>query len=158
VKRTLIAVALLVITAHRLPAPIQEIPEAPTPAVTVSAKPKPKLPPKPRGEATPKPSPAVSFAGTWRGGTECHALWTLHLQRIVIISADEKTLSGPANEAAVAIGPLACHRLGYSLLADEAFGKTIVHYKLQIASDGKNLMYERVAPGSCTEIGSLAKQ
>src|SRR5205823_10925722 len=38
----LMVIALLIATAHHLPAPIQEIPEAPTPAPEQSAKPKPK--------------------------------------------------------------------------------------------------------------------
>jgi YD repeat-containing protein len=36
----LVAVSLLLISAHRLPAPIQEVPESPTPARTEKAKPK----------------------------------------------------------------------------------------------------------------------
>jgi len=84
-KRTLalfLTIALLVITAHRLPAPISEIPESPTPAPTVvptvapTSKPKPKSLPKPKSEASEsitksvkqQPSPKQSrFAGTWAG-------------------------------------------------------------------------------------------
>jgi hypothetical protein len=73
-------VVLLLITAHRLPAPISEVPESPTPASTVAptAKPKSKpLPkPKPKSEASEsatnpgrqQPSSKRSrFAGTWVG-------------------------------------------------------------------------------------------
>jgi len=44
-KRSLafsLTVALIVMVAHRLPAPIQEVPESPTPAPQQSTKPKPK--------------------------------------------------------------------------------------------------------------------
>ena len=66
-KRTLVlsfTVLLLVATAHRLPAPIQEVPESPTPtpAVAPAAQPR-KSPPKPKS----KPSGAARFAGTWIG-------------------------------------------------------------------------------------------
>ena len=68
---------LLIVAAHRLPAPIQEVPESatPTPTVTPSAKPKPKpLRTRPReASATPRAQPTVwqsragQFAGTWTG-------------------------------------------------------------------------------------------
>jgi hypothetical protein len=66
-KQTLalpLTVALLLITAPRLPAPIQEVPQSPTPtpAVAPAAQPR-KSPPKPKS----KPSGAARFAGTWTG-------------------------------------------------------------------------------------------
>jgi hypothetical protein len=76
-------VVLLLITAHRLPAPISEILESPTPAPEQSAKPKPKRTIKPKvtsessesstkrktalpaqSQPTPNRNP---FDGTWRG-------------------------------------------------------------------------------------------
>src|SRR5438445_13777303 len=59
-----LALGSLLITAHRLPAPIQEVPESPTPtpAVATAAQPR-KSPPKPKS----KPSGAARFAGTWTG-------------------------------------------------------------------------------------------
>ena len=82
-KRTLVPfliVALFLISAHRLPAPIQEVPESPTPAPTVAPtakpKPKPSATPKPKAEASEtatnpasqQPSSKQSrFAGTWVG-------------------------------------------------------------------------------------------
>src|SRR5438132_2723254 len=71
----LLAAALLLITAHRLPAPIQEVP---TPAPEQSAKPKPKplSKPKPKSEASESATNPVKqqrsskqnrFAGTWVG-------------------------------------------------------------------------------------------
>lgn len=78
--RYLLLVALLLVGAHRLPAPIQEIQESPTPAPTVAAtaQPKPKLSPKPKpkaeaSESAPSPSkrpvgPKTGrFAGKWVG-------------------------------------------------------------------------------------------
>ena len=80
--RVLLAAALLLITAHRSPAPIQELPESPTPAPEQSAKPKPKRTvtkasespensakartplPTPKNQPTPNRNP---FDGTWRG-------------------------------------------------------------------------------------------
>jgi hypothetical protein len=47
----LIVAAVLLITAHRLPAPIQEVPESPTPAPEQSANPKSKQTPKPKTAA-----------------------------------------------------------------------------------------------------------
>jgi hypothetical protein len=58
-------------TAHRLPAPIVESEEKPTPTPEQSAKPKPKRASKPKTEraSLPSPTPATSrkFAGKWVG-------------------------------------------------------------------------------------------
>jgi hypothetical protein len=68
--------ALLLITTHRLPAPIQEVPDSPTPAPSESATPKPKrvIHPKtnqsdksPVAVSTPSPTPSKKFAGKWMG-------------------------------------------------------------------------------------------
>jgi hypothetical protein len=74
----LLTAAALLITAHRLPAPVTEIPETPTPAPVTKATPaesaeeKPKTKkPKPENESAPKRAAAesnrVSITGTWRG-------------------------------------------------------------------------------------------
>jgi hypothetical protein len=66
-KRTLslfLTAALLLITPHRLPAPIQDIAESPTPVPNVAPAVGPKKsPPKPKS----KPIGAARFAGTWIG-------------------------------------------------------------------------------------------
>jgi hypothetical protein len=49
--RFLLGLALLLISVHRLPAPIQEIPESPTPAPAQSVKSKPKRTVKPKATA-----------------------------------------------------------------------------------------------------------
>ncbi len=81
-KRTLallLTAVLLLITAHRLPAPIQEVPESPTPAPaeqakakktqskskTIESEPKTKSASKP--SAAPAPQGPARFAGTWTG-------------------------------------------------------------------------------------------
>ena len=95
-KRSLIilfAAAFLLITAHRLPAPITEVPETPTPTPTLTPTPTPTPTPKPAPQesaepkpkpAKPKPKPAdteapakhatpeppkapIAIAGTWAG-------------------------------------------------------------------------------------------
>jgi hypothetical protein len=82
-KRALLVLAFLLIIAHRLPAPIQEVPESATPAPEQSAKPKPKRIAKPkapsdRSESSTKQKKAFPvqsqpppnrnpFDGTWRG-------------------------------------------------------------------------------------------
>lgn len=78
-KRTLalfLPIALLLITAHRLPAPISEV-ETPTPpAPTVAPKSRPLPKPKPKSEASESATKSVRqqpsakqsrFAGTWAG-------------------------------------------------------------------------------------------
>lgn len=76
-KRSLVlflTVALLLMTTHRLPAPIQEVPESPTPtpAVAPAAQPR-KSPPKPKAKPQTKTATtslqagATRFAGTWTG-------------------------------------------------------------------------------------------
>src|SRR5947207_13310154 len=55
---------LFLTTAHRLPAPIQEVPESPTPAPEQSAKPKPKRTTKP------KPKPEASESATNPAGQQ----------------------------------------------------------------------------------------
>jgi hypothetical protein len=57
--RVLLPIALLLVTAHRLPAPIQEVPEAPTSA--------PRLKPHPLPTASPKRANPARFAGSWTG-------------------------------------------------------------------------------------------
>jgi hypothetical protein len=111
VRRTLallLALALLLITAHRLPAPIQEIPESPTPALDESGKPKPKRTIKPKGtsespENSAKRKPASpssqleqhpKFAGTWRGTLPFGLAGDLHLTLVINNDGTSVTESG----------------------------------------------------------------
>jgi hypothetical protein len=78
-RRTLaliLTVVLILMAPNRLPAPIQEVPDSPTPAPEHSAKPKPKRVTEPKTErtatpsrtlSTPSPAPPKRFAGTWSG-------------------------------------------------------------------------------------------
>jgi hypothetical protein len=92
--------ALLLVTAHRLPAPIQEIPESVTPA--------PKQPVRPKGRALksetapsearsnrPKPTVAqtksVQFAGTWAGIT--HTFPWGDISQTITVDATETTMT-----------------------------------------------------------------
>ena len=58
-RKVLFITVVLLLLTHRLPAPITEIPESPTPAPEQSAKPKPKR--------ITKPKVTTKFAGTWTG-------------------------------------------------------------------------------------------
>jgi hypothetical protein len=93
----LLTVTLLFITAHRLPAPIQEVPESPTPKPEPSSKPKPKRtiksePTRENSESSTKnraPSPTPSllrnpFDGTWVGGYKTG--WAGDVQYTYVIS------------------------------------------------------------------------
>lgn len=68
-KHALLVLGFLLTTAHRCPAPIQEVPETPTPAATVT----PTVVPAKQSVATPTPIVAPStvgpvlFAGSWNG-------------------------------------------------------------------------------------------
>jgi hypothetical protein len=102
-NRPLLVAALLLITAHRLPAPIQEIPESPspTPAVAPGAQPKKSLSqPKPRS----KPSGAARFAGTWTGKITIDKFSNTDLT--LVISADGKSVA-QTSQAGVWSRPLA---------------------------------------------------
>jgi hypothetical protein len=55
--------ALLLVTAHRLPAPIQEVPESPTPTPTPAL----QLQSNPPSSATQERADPARFAGTWAG-------------------------------------------------------------------------------------------
>jgi hypothetical protein len=124
-KRTLapfLAVTLLLITAHRLPAPFSEVPEAtPTPKPKREAAPRAK----PKTEATPKPAAASnrSLAGTWSGsaatiGTNETCFFVIKIandEKMVLISWK---FGGENSEFATSDGPpelATCTRFGNAL-------------------------------------------
>src|SRR5712692_7418839 len=99
---------LLFITAHRLPAPIQEVPESPTPSSVVAPTPNPRVKPSPKPK--PKSEASVStatptaqhpsskqnrFAGTWVGTmpTIPWGNWAV----VLVIDANEATMSEQVN-------------------------------------------------------------
>jgi hypothetical protein len=122
----LIAVAImLLISAHRLPAPIQEVPESPTPAPEQSAKSKPKrqTASPPQTHSTQNPTP---FAGTWVAKTGFPAGVTL------IVS--------PAQDSAVVKGlPVWGDRAGRPVANGNTLSWTFLAEKwnMVIAPDGK---------------------
>ena len=97
-RKFVVVLALLLISVHRLPAPIQEIPESPTPTPEKSAKPKEKpvrelgtlgkpnvasekSSPLARSKSTPEADP---FDGTWTGTYKTG--WAGELQHTYVIS------------------------------------------------------------------------
>jgi len=102
-KQTLalpLTVALLLITAPRLPAPIQEVPESPTPtpAVATAAQPR-KSPPKPKS----KPSGAPRFAGTWTGRITADTMGDVD---VTLVISTEGTSVAQSSKAGVWTRPL----------------------------------------------------
>jgi cytoskeletal protein RodZ len=102
VARILLVVALLLVTAHRLPAPIQEVPESPTPAPHQSTKPKLRSSPKPKSKSTAsepvphrvsqQPSAKPSrFAGTWAG--TIYAFPNGNMATVLTVDSTEKTMA-----------------------------------------------------------------
>ena len=96
----LLVLLLVVAGAARLPAPIQEVPESPTPKPTVSVTPKVKPKPKPKIDekesrttpARPQTTPKTSrFAGAWTGVMPTFP-WGSIPQTITVDSA-EKTMT-----------------------------------------------------------------
>src|SRR5467141_2637267 len=96
----LLVAALLFVPAHRLPAPIQEVPESPTPAPKQSTKTKPKQTIKlkdagkssesstKRQTSAPQPKSQSSptqprFAGTWNGIINCGILGNIEHTLVV---------------------------------------------------------------------------
>jgi hypothetical protein len=140
-KRTLLAIALLLMAAHRLPAPISEEPEAtpaPKPKREVVSKQKPKAEPTSKPTATPN----RSFAGTWTGTTanqdsNGNSSSTLYS---VEISDDEKTVLVNSAEAGTTIsGPpaqAACTRFREALTWSFSGSDGMTTYSLRINGNG----------------------
>jgi hypothetical protein len=94
-----LTIALLLITAHRLPAPISEVQESPTPAPERAAKPKAKRAPESKTDhattsrAAPSPAQVRSkkFAGTWSGIMQTFPAGNQTTQ--IVIDSTEKTMT-----------------------------------------------------------------
>ena len=107
-------IAFLLASAHRLPAPISEVLESPTPASEQSAKPKPKRTVKPKATSessetstkrqTSSPTPktqAISqrkFAGTWKGTLDGRE-W------VIVVDANETQGSATGGPWGIERGP-----------------------------------------------------
>jgi len=139
-KRTLalLTIALLVITAHRLPAPIQEVPESPTPAPDHSAKPKPKRTIKPKAtdensesstkRQTPPPQSKSRstptqprFAGTWNGIINCGILGNIEHTLVVDSAQTSMKVWQTQNPSEHSSG--SPHITGDTIIADHGWGR-----------------------------------
>jgi hypothetical protein len=112
IVRILVLAGTLLLFTHRLPAPIQEVPESPMPATEQSAKPKPKRaikpkvtsedsrtaakqtkrgsPPSPQGQSAPFQK---RFAGVWSGPvTNNSIVWSGEHQMTFIINDAENSV------------------------------------------------------------------
>jgi hypothetical protein len=149
--------ALLLITAHRLPAPIQESPESPTPERAEQAKPK-KTQSKSKGVTSeaktksalkssviPAPQGAARFAGTWTGHVDLRNP-TLGGDQIctVTVDATETSVSGTFGKA----GP-------FNNVAVRKSGNTVTwHYgwfgeytcTLTVGNDHRTAVYTLTSP------------
>jgi hypothetical protein len=139
----LVSVALLLITADRLPAPIQEAAESPTPPLEQSAKPKPKPVPRPkqRSEASDsatnpvrqQPSAKQSrFAGTWVGTMQTFPWgnWAI----VLTVDANESTMTEQINGEKPEVRP--ARRNGEMLQARFPAGFTTITWSLTPQPDG----------------------
>jgi len=138
--RVLLSIALLLVSAHRLPAPISEAPEAtpvpkPKPSATAKAKPKSEVTPKPKSQN-------LSFAGTWAGTANITASdgSSGSCNYLIKISDDEKTalvnvglvgkaMSGPAM-------PFSCTRFRDSLTWSDSAATGFTTYTMKVTSAG----------------------
>jgi hypothetical protein len=107
-----LCLVILLISAHRLPAPISEVPESPTPSLEQSAEPKTKRTTK-RQTAN-----RNSFAGTW-AGTISQGIWgnvdysfTINAAGTAVV---EKSRLGTATQRATWNGKAATWRSGVFL-------------------------------------------
>jgi hypothetical protein len=171
--RICLTFAVLLITAHRLPAPISEIPE---PTATARAKQK-----KTNAESTnadndsrsrqatkPTPARAASFAGRWSGtvsgqiyillsGTETSSS-TYSIQ----VSPDEKTLSVEQrgnDYSNIRLSQIACRREGDGLAwtyKEQGLGFSHPTGTLRMNSNGTASLADKRGPLTIT--GTLTKQ
>jgi hypothetical protein len=137
--RVLLAATLLLVTAHRLPAPISE--EAtPTPKPKQESTPKPK--PKPESTPKPKPTPNRSFAGTWTGNTtNTSSDGSSGASSYVIkISDDEKAVLINVGEVGKPVGgpptPSSCTRFGEALTWSLSGAAGTTTYTMRLNSNG----------------------
>lgn len=165
-KRTLalpLTVALLLITGHRLPAPISEVPETtPAPKPKREAIPRPK--PKPEVASKPKSTANLSFAGAWTG-----SVLTIHSDNstggavyLIKISDDEKTAwvnwdsngqpSGPGHQ-------VPCNRFHGMLTWTLTTTDFVATDTLQMNANG-NATFDRTWSGDTTfkSTGTLSRQ
>ena len=141
--RILAVIIALLITAHRLPAPIQEVPENPTPSPAQLAKPKTKKT-KTAAEssaekrssvsATPAAKQSKRFAGTW-AGTMPEVPWG-NVPTELIVDQSESTMEW--REAGKPKTAMAAKTIlnGDTLLARFSIGMTTAVWYISPFSDG----------------------
>jgi hypothetical protein len=101
ILRIVLAMLILTVTSHRLPAPISEVQEKPTPTPAVASVAQPiKSPPKPKS----KPSGAARFAGTWTGRITIDKFADTDVR--LVISTDGRSVA-QTSQAGVWTRPLA---------------------------------------------------
>jgi hypothetical protein len=141
VIRSWLCLFLLLISAHRLPAPISEIPQTtPTPKPKREATPRSKS--KPEATLKPKARPNLSFAGTWTGSVISKSSNgnTYSYSYVINISDDEKTvlinqaqtgksMSGPPT-------PASCSRFREALTWSFSSAGGTTTYTMRINSNG----------------------
>jgi TonB family protein len=137
--RVLLPIALLLITALSLLAPILEENSTPKPKRDVT----PRFKPKPQANPKPKPNPDRSFAGTWGGSviaTASNGSESSSVTYVIRISDDEKTVwinwsqsgqpvSGPGYQAP-------CNRFRETLTWSFTFPENTSTDTLRITTDG----------------------
>jgi len=137
--RPLLALTLLLMTAHRLPAPISEE-STPTPKPKQESTPRPK----PKTEAAPKPKAAskLSFTGTWSGTTinQSSDGSSGAASYIVKISDDEKAVLVNVGEVGKTVGgppsPASCTRFGEALTWSFSSAGGTTTYTMRLNSNG----------------------
>lgn len=167
--RWLFVLLLLVATAHRLPAPIQEIPESPTPHPSIAQTPTPKkstAKPKPTSPAsqaaksatTPQANFKISrYAGKWVG-TMPEAPWG-NVATELMVDQSETTMEW--QESGRRKGVAQAHLSGETLTASFPAGFTVATWSLVVQPDGstarvrlqafmndQTAIFRRVAGGS----------
>jgi hypothetical protein len=137
------------------PAPIQEIPETPTPAAQPSERPNK---PKPRPESTAKPRAPLdlSFAGTWSGTTLTENKESVSY--IIKISDDERLAWVTYNASKTLTGDVLrldnCKRLGQTLTWNgELQGDQSINDTLRLNGDGTAVFVSEGKLGANAEAG-----
>jgi hypothetical protein len=149
IVRASVLITLLLITAHRLSAPIQEIPESPTPRPVAT----PKVKKSARSKQSDKSfassenkltTPAhvsehhTSFGGTWSGVLKDS--WLKHpVNCKIVVSSDERQFSETA-DGQTAVHQ--CYRQGDTLRYNQNDGDTISEEILRLTPGGQTLTYE----------------
>jgi hypothetical protein len=130
-----LVIVVMLVTGHRLPAPISEETPAPQPAAT--AKPRPKVV---IVKSKPKPTP-ISFAGTWTGVTSgaCTNDGVNHSYNFTMtISADERTVSWQFGGQSY---QHPCYRAGDTIRWDDTNDAATSTTSLRISANGRTLTY-----------------